>query len=187
MAAWGGGFIIHRWRLQVCQVQLQLQAVAAQALFDHTNWAQNAFLGDQSLLALQFRGPGAAPRAARAWAWLIEVRDWHTCFDLLSQARCEQRRNEDPSPTAHADNISFSIDQPSASISQKYPRPSYGRKTTRFTAPWGCRKAKGSASFFRTITRNKKAFGLYGRVFSKERCWARSLSHVRWLSMAITR
>jgi hypothetical protein len=88
--------------VQVCQVQLQLQPVAAQALFDHTNWAKNTFLGDESLLALQFRGPGAAPTAIRTWTWLIEVRDWHTCFDLLSQARCEQRRNEDPSSTAHA-------------------------------------------------------------------------------------
>jgi hypothetical protein len=87
--------------VQVCQMQLQLQAVAAQALFDHTNWAKKTSLGDESLLAMQFRGPGAAATAMRTWTWLIEVRDWHMCFDLLSQARCEQRRDEDPSSTAH--------------------------------------------------------------------------------------
>ena len=54
------------------------------------------------MLALQFRGPSAAPTPVRAWAWLIEVRDWHRCFCLLSQARYEQRRNKDRASTAHA-------------------------------------------------------------------------------------
>ena len=75
---------------------------AAQALYDHADLAKDAPLGNQSLLALQFRGPGAAPTPMRTRAWLIEVRDWHRCFCLLSQARYEQQRNKDRASTAHA-------------------------------------------------------------------------------------
>ena len=88
--------------IQVCKMQLKLRAVAAQALYDHAHLAKNAPLGNQSLLALQFRGPGAAPTPMRTRAWLIEVRDWHRCFCVLSQARYEQQRNKDRASTAHA-------------------------------------------------------------------------------------